>query len=69
MSLYFLPYPREKLIYTYGVKKITSCQKNNNVIFHSVNSAINEERRLQYSYAHADLADVLEAGTLKMDFS
>ena len=28
-----------------------------------------KERRLQYSYAHADLADVLEAGTLKMDFS
>ena len=28
-----------------------------------------EEQRLQYSYAHADLVDVLEAGTLKMDFS
>ena len=28
-----------------------------------------EERRLQYSHVHADLADVLEAGKLKMDFS
>ena len=25
---------------------------------------LNQERQLQYSYAHADLADVLEAGTL-----
>ena len=27
------------------------------------------EWRLQYSYAHAELADVLEAGMLKIDFS